>query len=254
MYITHCCDRHFPITATVGNPGCSRFPGLRSSMAPYRIRQYEDSDYEVVRTMFGHGIKEHALTGYIHMLKCLQTQLLFLGLFLAVLAASGSLLVSLLALLLTLIGGWFCVRSLWTDYVQQSLRSDLLDIRRTYVEAADSCLWVAEAEGAVVGMVGAVLPEDPLERGRALELKRMSVGREHRGWGIGRALCRTVIHFAQERGYSAVVLSTSMVQYSAQQLYESVGFQRVSERSPSLLASFLQFSVFYYRYEIPGSG
>uniref|UniRef100_A0A8C4Y201 N-acetyltransferase domain-containing protein n=2 Tax=Gopherus evgoodei TaxID=1825980 RepID=A0A8C4Y201_9SAUR len=187
------------------------------------------------------------------MLKCLQTQLLFLGLFLVVLTASGSLLVSLLALLLTLIGGWFCIQSLWTDYVQQSLRCDLLDIRRTYLEAADSCLWVAEAEGAVVGMVGAVLPEDPLERGRALELKRMSVGREHRGRGIGRALCRTVIHFAQERGYSAVVLSTSMVQYSAQKLYESVGFQRVSERSPSLLASFLQFSVFYYRYEIPGS-
>uniref|UniRef100_A0A8C0J2U8 N-acetyltransferase domain-containing protein n=1 Tax=Chelonoidis abingdonii TaxID=106734 RepID=A0A8C0J2U8_CHEAB len=205
-------------------------------MAPYRIRQYEDGDYEVVRTMFGHGIKEHASAGYIHMLKCLQTQLLFLGLFLAVLAASGSLLVSLLALLLTLIGGWFYMRSLWTDYVQQSLRNDLLDIRRTYLEAADSCFWVAEAEETVVGMVGAVLPDDPLERGRALELKRMSVGREHRGRGIGRALCRTVIHFAQECGYSAVVLSTSMVQYSAQQLYESLGFRRVSERSPSLLA------------------
>ncbi|TFJ96571.1 major facilitator superfamily domain-containing protein 2A [Platysternon megacephalum] len=56
-----------------------------------------------------------------------------------------------------------------------------------------------------------------------------------------------------ERGYSAVVLSTSMVQYSAQQVYQSMGFRRVSERSPSLLASFLQFSVFYYRYAIPGS-
>uniref|UniRef100_A0A8C4WD96 N-acetyltransferase domain-containing protein n=1 Tax=Gopherus evgoodei TaxID=1825980 RepID=A0A8C4WD96_9SAUR len=167
-------------------------------MAPYRIRQYEDSDYEVVRTMFGHGIKEHAPAGYIHMLKCLQTQLLFLGLFLAVLAASGSLLVSLLALLLTLIGGWFCIRSLWTDYVHQSLCSDLLDIRRTYLEAADSCLWVAEVEGAVVGA-------------------HVSVRREHRGRGIGRALCRTVVRFTQECGYSAVVLSTSMVQYSALQ-------------------------------------
>ncbi|XP_039397032.1 putative N-acetyltransferase 8B isoform X2 [Mauremys reevesii] len=222
-------------------------------MAPYRIRQYEDGDYEAVSTMFGHGTREHAPAGYIHVLKHPQTQLLFLGLFLAVLMASGSLLVSLLALLLTLIGGWFCIRSFCTDYVQQSLRNDLLDIRRTYLQAADSCFWVAEAEGVVVGMVGAVLPEDPSERGRALELKRMSVGREHRGRGIGRALCRTVIRFAQERGYSAVVLSTTMVHYSAQQLYESLGFRRVSGRSPSRLASFLQFSMFCYRYEIPGS-
>ncbi|XP_039397033.1 N-acetyltransferase family 8 member 3-like isoform X1 [Mauremys reevesii] len=228
-------------------------PGPCGPMAPYRIRQYEDGDYEAVRTMFSHGIREHAPAGYIHMMKHPQTQLLFLGLFLAVLAGSGSLLVSLLALLLTLIGGWFCIWSLWTDYVQQSLRNDLLDIRRTYLEAADTCLWVAEAEGVVVGMVAAVLPEDPSERGRALELKRISVGREHRGRGIGRALGRTVIRFAQERGYSAVVLSTSIVQYSALQLYESLGFQRVSESFPSRLASFLQFSVFCYRYEIPGS-
>uniref|UniRef100_A0A8C3RXP7 N-acetyltransferase domain-containing protein n=1 Tax=Chelydra serpentina TaxID=8475 RepID=A0A8C3RXP7_CHESE len=211
-------------------------------MAPYRVRQYEDGDYERVRAIFAQGITEHAPASYIHMLKRPQAQLPFLGLFLAVLAASGSLLVSLVALLLALAGGWLYIRSLWADYVQQSLRSDLLHIRRTYLEAADSCLWVAEAEGAVVGMVGAILPENPSERGRALELKRMSVRREHRGRGIARELCRTVVRFAQERGYGAVVLSTSMVQYSAQQLYESMGFQRVSERSPSRLASFLHFA------------
>nr|XP_005314840.1 putative N-acetyltransferase 8B [Chrysemys picta bellii] len=222
-------------------------------MAPYRIRQYEDCDYEAVCTMFGHGIMEHTPAAFIYMLKRLRAQLHFLGLFLAVLAASGSLLVSLLALLLAFTGGWFSIRSLWTNFAQQFLRDDLLDIRRTYLKAADSCFWVAEAEGAVVGIVGAMLPEDPSERGRALELKRMSVGREHRGRGIAKALCRTVIRFTQERGYSAVVLTTTMVHYSAQQLYESMGFRRVSQRSPSLLTSFLQFSLFYYRYEIPGS-
>ncbi|XP_065454536.1 N-acetyltransferase family 8 member 3-like [Chrysemys picta bellii] len=133
-------------------------------MAPYRIRQYEDGDYEAVRTMFGRGIMEHAPAGYIYMLKHPQTQLHFLGLLLAVLAASGSLLVSLLALLLALTGAWFCIWSLWTDYIQQFLHNNLLDIRRTYLEAADSCLWVAEAEGAVV----AVLPEFPSERGHTL--------------------------------------------------------------------------------------
>uniref|UniRef100_A0A674I7R2 N-acetyltransferase domain-containing protein n=1 Tax=Terrapene triunguis TaxID=2587831 RepID=A0A674I7R2_9SAUR len=235
------------------NSVCPRVPGLSGPMAPFRIRQYEDGDYEAVCTMFGRGIMEHTPAAYIHMLKHPQAQLHFLGLFLAVLAASGSVLVSLLALLLALTGAWFCIWSLWNYYAQQFLCNNLLDIRRTYLEAADSCLWVAEAEGAVVGMVGAVLPDDPSERGHALQLKRMSVGREYRGRGIAKALCRTVIRFAQERGYSAVVLATFMVHYSAQQLYESMGFRRVSERSPSLLDSFLQFSLLYYRYEIPGS-
>ncbi|XP_065454506.1 N-acetyltransferase family 8 member 3-like isoform X1 [Chrysemys picta bellii] len=245
-----CCHLHSNFFCSF----CSlSVPGLRGPMAPYCFRQYEDGDYEAVRTMFGRGIMEHTPAAFIYMLKCPQAQLHFLGLFLVVLAASESLLISLLALLLGLTGAWFCIRSLWNDYAQQFLHNNLLDIRRTYLEAADSCLWVAEAEGAVVGMVGAILPEDPSERGCALELKRMSVGRERRGRGIAKALCRTVIRFAQERGYSAVVLNTSMVQYSAQQLYENMGFRRVLERSPSLLASFLQFSVFYYRYEIPGS-
>uniref|UniRef100_A0A8C3F5D8 Uncharacterized protein n=1 Tax=Chrysemys picta bellii TaxID=8478 RepID=A0A8C3F5D8_CHRPI len=78
-------------------------------MAPYRIRQYEDGDYEAVCTMFGHGVMEYAPAAFIYMLKCPQAQLHFLGLFLAVLAASGSLLVSLLALLVCL---WRGIRGL----------------------------------------------------------------------------------------------------------------------------------------------
>ncbi|XP_067389673.1 N-acetyltransferase family 8 member 3-like [Emydura macquarii macquarii] len=222
-------------------------------MAPYRIRQYEDRDYEAVRAIFAQGILEHVPAGYFHVLMRLQVQLFFWGLFLAVLVASGSLLVSLAALALTVTGSWFGLRSMWTSYVQQALRSDLRDIRRTYLEAADSCLWVAESDGAAVGMVAAVLPEDPSQRGSALELKRMSVAREYRGQGIARALSMTVIRFAQERGYSTVVLATSMVQFAAQHLYERLGFQKVRERSPSALARFLQFSIFYYRYEIPGA-
>ncbi|NXC41603.1 NAT8L synthetase, partial [Penelope pileata] len=83
-----------------------------------------------------------------------------------------------------------------------------------------------------------------------LELKRMSVSRDHRGRGISKALCGEVLRFAQARGYGAVVLYTSMVQVVAQRLYESQGFRKVGSASPSLLGSFFCVQIFYYRREL----
>ncbi|NWS46741.1 NT8F2 acetyltransferase, partial [Probosciger aterrimus] len=85
-----------------------------------------------------------------------------------------------------------------------------------------------------------------------LELKRMSVSREHRGWGISRALCGEVLRFARARGFGAVVLSTSVVQVAAQRLYESEGFRKVGAASPSLLAPLFCFQIFRYRCDLPG--
>ncbi|XP_074848265.1 N-acetyltransferase 8B-like [Carettochelys insculpta] len=221
-------------------------------MAPCCVRRYEDSDYEAVCALFTRGMMEHVPAAYWHMLRSASLWLLCLGLFLAVLLGTGSLLAALGTLLLLLTGVWFYMRALWLDYVHESLRQDMLDIRRTYLGAADTCMWVAEAAGAVLGMVGVMVPEDPSEQGWALELRRMSVGREHRGQGVARMLCRTVVRFAQERGYGAVVLSTSVVQVSAQRLYESEGFRRVSKAFPSRLAKLLGFYIIHYQYEIPG--
>ncbi|NWZ87441.1 NT8F2 acetyltransferase, partial [Poecile atricapillus] len=83
-----------------------------------------------------------------------------------------------------------------------------------------------------------------------LELRRMSVGREHRGHGLAQALCREVLAFARARGYSAVVLSTSVVQVAAQRLYEGVGFRRVGASYPLLLCTLLNFQVLRYRHDL----
>ncbi|NXH38631.1 CMLO5 acetyltransferase, partial [Dicaeum eximium] len=83
-----------------------------------------------------------------------------------------------------------------------------------------------------------------------LELKRMSVSREHRGRGLARALCREVLGFARARGYGAVVLSTSAVQVAAQRLYEGQGFRRVGASYPSLLGTLLNFQIFHYRCDL----
>ncbi|XP_015284380.1 PREDICTED: putative N-acetyltransferase 8B, partial [Gekko japonicus] len=130
------------------------------------------------------------------------------------------------------------------------LAADMRDIRKTYLEAKDSCFWVVTSGEEVVGMVAAIQPEDLSERGTALELKRMSVAQRHRGRGLSKALTRTVIRFAQERGYKEVVLGTSMVQLAAQRVYEGMGFRKVRVKHPYLVAKLLQFYVYYYRYEI----
>ncbi|XP_064304827.1 probable N-acetyltransferase CML5 isoform X3 [Phalacrocorax carbo] len=185
-------------------------------MASYRIRQYRDQDYDAVRTLFARGILEHAPAGYRYVLRSARAKLELLVLFVV------------------------------------ALSTDLHDIPASYLRAPDSCFWVAEAEGAVVGMVAVAPTQDLAERGMALELKRMSVSKDYRGQGISKALCGEVLRFARARGYRAVVLSTSMVQVAAQRLYEGQGFRKVGTFSPSLLGSLLCFQVFHYRCDLPG--
>uniref|UniRef100_A0A669QGP2 N-acetyltransferase domain-containing protein n=2 Tax=Phasianus colchicus TaxID=9054 RepID=A0A669QGP2_PHACC len=139
------------------------------------------------------------------------------------------------------------MRSFSFSFVTEALIADLCDIRGSYMRAPDSCFWVAEAGGAVVGMVGAA----PSPRGEAMELKRLSVSRDHRGHGISKALCGEVLRFAQARGYRAVVLYTSTVQLVAQRLYERQGFRKVAETSPSLFSSLICFYLIHYRLELP---
>ncbi|XP_077157366.1 N-acetyltransferase 8 [Paroedura picta] len=222
-------------------------------MGEYHIRLYEDQDHEAVCTIFSNGIQEHAPAGFWHLLRGPQAHLLLLAVFLVAYTISASLLFSCGVVAALLVVGWVYMKGLWAEYVTAALANDLRDIRKTYLEAKDSCFWVVTSQEEVVGMVAAVQPEDPSQRGTALELKRMSVAKPHRGRGLSKALTRTVIRFAQERGYKEVVLGTSMVQVAAQRVYEKMGFRKVNALAPSLLAKLLNFYIFFYRYEIAGS-
>ncbi|KAM4899924.1 N-acetyltransferase 8 isoform 1-T2 [Sylvia borin] len=213
-------------------------------MASFRIRQYQEQDYEAVRALFARGILEHTPAAFRHILRSARVRLALLAVFVAARAAAGSWVLGLGAVALALVLLWVLVRSLGTDYVRDALGTDLCDVLGTYLRP-DRCFWVAEEGGTVVGMVAAV----PAGRGE-LELKRLSVSREHRGRGLARALCREVLGFARARGYGTVVLSTSMVQVVAQRLYEAQGFRRVGTSYPSLLGTLLNFQIFHYRCDL----
>uniref|UniRef100_A0A3B3R511 N-acetyltransferase domain-containing protein n=1 Tax=Paramormyrops kingsleyae TaxID=1676925 RepID=A0A3B3R511_9TELE len=189
-------------------------------------RIYRDEDFETVREVYATGFAEHLHAVYLQVLKQLWVQLTLASIFIALLASSGSLLLSIL-------GG-----------IQLGLNEDLQDIRKSYMQGDRSCFWVAELQGVIGGTVGILSAKD--EPG-CWELKRISVRKEFRGQGMAKALCKTALDFVINQGVEDVVLYTSMVQTDAHQLYRSVGFRMVETFVwPSLPAKLINFMVLKY--------
>jgi ribosomal protein S18 acetylase RimI-like enzyme len=88
-------------------------------------------------------------------------------------------------------------------------------------------LWIAEADGEVVGSVALRDLGDG-----ALELKRMYLQRAQRGRGLGKRLLTIAIDSARARGASVIRLDTSERMETAQALYEAYGFRRVPGEAP----------------------
>lgn len=221
-------------------------------MADVCIRRYKDDDEEDVKDIFTLGMSEHVPSSCMHVLKQPPTQMLLACVFCALMASSKSILLPILAVTLLLAAGRQGIIYMFSRYIQVCLRKDLNRIQETYLKAPNSCFWVAECQGQVVGTV-ACLPAE--QNDGCLELKRLSVKRTHRGRGIAKALCRTLTDFAQLRGFSSVVLYTSVVQTEAHKLYENMGFKKVREFvMPELVAKLTNFTLFEYRLDLQRPG
>ncbi|XP_073418937.1 probable N-acetyltransferase CML1 isoform X3 [Dendrobates tinctorius] len=220
-------------------------------MSEYRIRLYKDSDYERVREIFAHGITEHTVKAFHFSLRLPRIWALFVVTFLLFSHITGSLLVSILAVI-TDIGCLYLInKNIFVSYVQHSLGDDMLEIQKYYLQRDGYCFWVAESSGEIAGMVAATPPDHPGGE-RQVKLKRMSVPRKYRGKGIAKALCRVVIDFARERGCEAVILETSYPQVDAWRMYEKMGFRRMRTFfAPSLKAKLIGFTLLFYQYNLP---
>ena len=91
----------------------------------------------------------------------------------------------------------------------------------TIDDLRDETVWVAEEDGAVVGVLG-------LEEGDDLEIARLVVAPGHMRRGIGRALASYAISLAGDR---AVCVGTAAANRPALELYGSLGFRHVAERT-----------------------
>ncbi|XP_035387656.1 N-acetyltransferase family 8 member 3-like isoform X1 [Electrophorus electricus] len=187
--------------------------GSLKAMAEVQIRCYEAHDAEDVKDIFILGMSEQVPATCLHVLKLPHTQVLLVCM-LCDLAISKSLL-PILVVTLLLAASWKGISCRFSRFIQTSVNKDLNHIQQTYLEMPNACFWVAENQGQVVGLVACL----PAEWDKSsLELKWMSVKRSHRRQGIAKDLCLTLADFAQEQGYLAVVLYTSVVQTGAQKL------------------------------------
>jgi N-acetylglutamate synthase-like GNAT family acetyltransferase len=80
-------------------------------------------------------------------------------------------------------------------------------------------LWVAEDDGAVVGLIG-LMPTDEGD----LEIEPIVVTRDRRGGGIGRRLVETVIAAAAERGIERVTVVPVARNSATLQFFHHLGF------------------------------
>jgi GNAT superfamily N-acetyltransferase len=99
---------------------------------------------------------------------------------------------------------------------------DLADPASTY-----TALWVAVAEGEVVGSVAL---RDL--GGQALELKRMYLRPTTRGRGLGKRLLAIALEWGRANGATVIRLDTSERMEAARALYEAHGFRRVPGEAP----------------------
>ncbi|XP_020856724.1 N-acetyltransferase 8B-like [Phascolarctos cinereus] len=219
-------------------------------MAPCQIRRYQDQDWHVVRAIFADGMMQQVADNFWYQLKQPRSFLLLLGGPGALLLGCGSLLLSLLALLGLLAILWLVARYPFSYYVDHALHTDMWDIRASYLNNKGSCFWVAESEGQAVGLVCACPAREVSGTQKDLELLHLSVRRDHRGQGIAKILVQTVLHFAQDKGYNGVVLTTASLNYPARRLYESLGFWKSHETMKALKWSIAIISLAHYKYTL----
>nr|DBA29516.1 TPA: hypothetical protein GDO54_009739 [Pyxicephalus adspersus] len=223
-------------------------------MSSLIIRQYKDSDFAAVRKIYFEGCQEHKYGTFRRSLRLPRNWLLMLLGFLLPLATIGSIFVAILDVVVVMVVFWLCGGKLVYGFVTEGLDGDLKDIPKYYLQREGSNFWVLESEGEVVGMVAAVPSYEPGGE-KNTELKRMFVASSHRGKGLAKVLCRTVIEFARKNRSKAVILSTVTVQTiptSATYLYKSMGFRCThTSYMTNFTERLLKLQWLYFRYDIP---
>ena len=114
------------------------------------------------------------------------------------------------------------IRSLGIDLSFQEVDAERADLATAYAPPRARIL-VAVAGGALAGCV-ALRPLDD----RDCEMKRLYVGPEHRGTGLGKRLAVAIIDKARELGYARIRIDTLPQMRTARKLYAELGFREIA--------------------------
>lgn len=123
-------------------------------------------------------------------------------------------------------------RALPGGHLTDDYAEELADVERRAREA--EVLVAVDDDGGVIGCVTFV-PDDSSPWAELLEpgeagIRMLAVDPRAQRRGTGRALLAACIYRAQELGRTALILHTTPWMKAAHRLYETSGFQRLSER------------------------
>jgi carbonic anhydrase len=118
------------------------------------------------------------------------------------------------------------LRQTWTelgrDFLPEGKDADIPNIEAVYLNGRGT-FYVAEWNTTIVGSVGL----RPFSEGIG-ELKRVYVSAAHRGHGLGRRLCLTVLADAAALGYRSIRLDTTKQSVAAVTLFRSLSFREIA--------------------------
>jgi GNAT superfamily N-acetyltransferase len=105
-------------------------------------------------------------------------------------------------------------------------------------------IWLAEAEGRIIGSV-AIVRSTKLEA----QLRWYLVHPEYRGRGLGKILIREALDFCKDRKYNSVFLWTTSELTAAAHLYTEAGFKKKEVKSHNVWGKFLAEEKYELRIE-----
>ena len=103
-------------------------------------------------------------------------------------------------------------------YVARTIAEYILDA------GANGCIWLAERDGKLLGCAAMVLRDDDLG-----QLRWVLVDSSARGIGLGKDLVNRALDYAGENRCSRIFLETTDGLPESQRLYETLGFEVVSD-------------------------
>ena len=191
-----------------------------------QIRSYRDSDYEECREIFTEGMQQ-LINLVTHVVFPKYLRYLTMATTLAALASiKWSIWILIVSLFLSLV----LLALLYVDiyiecwkFINYCLKTDLMDINKSYMTSDICHMWVAEWQGKIVGMVGLVVNEK--QKPGVAELQRMSVSTTCRKMGVGRKLLEQLLWHAEQQRLTKIVLTTTSAQAPAIGLYKKYGFK-----------------------------
>lgn len=89
-------------------------------------------------------------------------------------------------------------------------------------------IWLAEADGAVIGAIAIVGHSE-----HKAQLRWFILHPDYRGMGLGKRLLGEAVQYCKDKGYRHVFLETTEDQHTAIRMYKNAGFRQTEERANS---------------------